>query len=103
DVAAKIESENTGILEKPVLRFLRVFRVAKGVGNDERGNAAGLEQFVSALDKRDKEVPLLPERFVLLAGEDLPALALVPLRLLVGTDIGRVANRDVKAVFDSEH
>ena len=35
-VAAKIEAENPGIFQKPVLGLLRVFGVAEGVGDNER-------------------------------------------------------------------
>jgi len=39
----------------------------------------------------------------LLAGQDFLALALVPRALLVGADVGRVANADIEAIADAEH
>jgi len=61
------------------------------------------QRSIGALDERDEQIPLFPKRFILFVGGDLFALALIPLGLLVGTDIRRVADGDVEAVADAEH
>jgi len=45
---AEIEAEDAGVAEEPVLRLLGIFGVAERVGDDERGDAAGPQEFVAA-------------------------------------------------------
>ena len=44
EIAAKVEAEDTGVLEEPFLGLLRIFRVTKGVRDNERGDAVRVEQ-----------------------------------------------------------
>src|SRR4051812_35555070 len=91
-VGAKVETQDAGVFEKPVLRLLRIFGMAKRVGNNECGDAARFQQLVGTFDERNKQVPFLPKRLVLAAGKDLLALTLIPLRLFVGADIRWIAD-----------
>ena len=104
-LAAEVEAKDAGVLQEPVLRFLGVFGMAEGIRDNHRADATGSQQLVGAFEKGNVEVPLFPQGFVLLAGEDGLSLNLVGLALLIRADVGRIADGDVEAVRngDAEH
>lgn len=93
---AEIEPEQPDVLQKPCLYFLGVFGMAKGVGNDERGIAAGAQEFYGAFNEGDVDIPFFPKGLILFVGQNGFALAAIPIALLVGADIGRVADNGVE-------
>ena len=100
EVAAKIESQDAGLCEQPVLAFLGVFGVAEGIGDDQAADAVGLEELDRALNERNEEIPLFLESLIPAVRENGAALELVPFALLVSANVGRVADNNTKAVLD---
>ena len=44
DLAEEVKSEDSAVLQKPILGFLSILGVTVGVGNDEGSHAAGLNR-----------------------------------------------------------
>ena len=64
-IRAKIEPQDTGVLQEPVLRLLGVFGMAECVGYDHGGNATRPKQLKPPFNERNIQIPLFPQRFVL--------------------------------------